>query len=192
MNQSITVSLEGRSYEVIIGRGLIDQAGAMVRPLLRRPVTRHRGNGAVGNRPLPIAQVALQQIDHRRRIHVAGDNDRGAVGRVPLGVKGGDIGALYPDTDAANRGRNSIEMLNRSVGFVYEHGYRPAQVDVTVIAEYPKIGPYRDAMRAVIAEALGVEPGDVMVKGKTNEGMGWIGRGEGLAVIAVATLEEIG
>ncbi|MBI1809579.1 MAG: 2-C-methyl-D-erythritol 2,4-cyclodiphosphate synthase [Gemmatimonadetes bacterium] len=130
------------------------------------------------------------------QVRLVGHSDADAVAHAVtdaiLGGAGvGDIGALYPDTDAANRGRDSIEMLRRAVGFVYEHGYRPVQVDVTVIAEQPKIGPHRDGMRQALAQALGVEPGDVMVKGKTNEGMGWIGRGEGLAVIAVATLEEI-
>jgi 2-C-methyl-D-erythritol 2,4-cyclodiphosphate synthase len=62
------------------------------------------------------------------------------------------------------------------------------QADITVIAERPKIGPYRDAIRQRIAESLGVMPADISVKGKTNEGMGWIGREEGLACIAVATL----
>ncbi len=155
------------------------------------------GIGYDSHRFAPGDAVLLGGVRIPAPYRLVGHSDADAVAHAItdaiLGGAGvGDIGALYPDTDAANRGRNSIEMLNRSVGFVYEHGYRPAQVDVTVIAEYPKIGPYRDAMRAVIAEALGVEPGDVMVKGKTNEGMGWIGRGEGLAVIAVATLEEIG
>jgi 2-C-methyl-D-erythritol 2,4-cyclodiphosphate synthase len=62
------------------------------------------------------------------------------------------------------------------------------QVDVTVVAERPKIGPHRDAMRAALATALGLAPADVGLKGKTNEGMGWVGRGEGIACIAVATL----
>ncbi len=155
------------------------------------------GIGYDSHRFAPGDAVLLGGVRIPAPYRLVGHSDADAVAHAItdaiLGGAGvGDIGALYPDTDAANRGRNSIEMLNRSVGFVYEHGYRPAQVDVTVIAEYPKIGPYRDAMRAVIAEALGVEPGDVMVKGKTYEGMGWIGRGVGLAVIAVATLEEIG
>jgi 2-C-methyl-D-erythritol 2,4-cyclodiphosphate synthase len=65
------------------------------------------------------------------------------------------------------------------------------QVDVSVICERPKIGPYRDEMRASLAKALGVETGAVMVKGKTNEKLGWIGKEKGLAVIAVATLESL-
>jgi len=69
-------------------------------------------------------------------------------------------------------------------------GWAPAQADITVIAETPKIGPHRPAIRERLAAALGVPPDAVMVKGKTNEGMGWIGHGEGLACIAVATLHR--
>lgn len=100
----------------------------------------------------------------------------------------GDIGEMFPDTREENAGRDSIEMLGLAVVRVRAAGWAAAQVDVTVIAETPKIGPHRPAIRERLAEALGVPLDAVMVKGKTNEGMGWIGRGEGLACIAVATL----
>jgi 2-C-methyl-D-erythritol 2,4-cyclodiphosphate synthase len=100
----------------------------------------------------------------------------------------GDIGEMFPDTKAENKGRNSIEMLSLAVARTQQAGWTPAQVDVTVIAEMPKIGPHRAAICAALAKAIGIAPDAVMVKGKTNEGMGWIGRGEGLAVMAVATL----
>jgi len=106
-----------------------------------------------------------------------------------LGAAGiGDIGEMFPDTKAENAGRDSIEMLRLAVARIRTAGWVAAQADITVIAETPKIGPHRDAMREKLAAALGVPPADVMVKGKTNEGMGWIGRGEGIACIAVATL----
>ena len=70
-------------------------------------------------------------------------------------------------------------------------GWVPVQADISVICERPKIGPYRDEMRAALAKALGVETGAVMVKGKTNEKLGWIGKEKGLAVMAVATLEAV-
>lgn len=104
----------------------------------------------------------------------------------------GDIGELFPDRDPANRGRDSIEMLRLAVERVHRAGYRVVQADVTVIAEAPKIMPHRAAMADRLAAALGVTPVDVSVKGKTNEGMGWIGRGEGIACIAVATLSRAG
>ena len=104
----------------------------------------------------------------------------------------GDIGSLFPDTDAANKNRDSIEMLRRAVGAVHALGYVVANVDVTVIAEAPRIGQHVVAMRTRLADALRVDATCVSVKGKTNEGMGWIGRGEGIACIAVATLSDAG
>jgi 2-C-methyl-D-erythritol 2,4-cyclodiphosphate synthase len=104
----------------------------------------------------------------------------------------GDIGAMFPDTNDENAGRDSIEMLRLAVERLRAAGWRAAQADITVVAETPKIGPHRTAMRDRLAATLGVDAADVMVKGKTNEGLGWIGRGEGLACIAVATLERTG
>jgi 2-C-methyl-D-erythritol 2,4-cyclodiphosphate synthase len=121
--------------------------------------------------------------------HSDGDAVAHAVTDAILGGAGvGDIGEMFADTDAVNKGRDSIEMLHVAVERVRLSGWTPSQVDVTVIAEYPRIGPYRASMRERLAHALGVSVADVMVKGKSNEGMGWIGRGEGIAVIAVATL----
>ncbi len=103
----------------------------------------------------------------------------------------GDIGEMFPDTDAKNAGRDSMEMLRLAVARVRAAGWAPAQVDITVIAETPKVGPHRAAICERLAAAIGVAHGDVMIKGKTNEGMGWIGRGEGLACVVVATLSRI-
>jgi 2-C-methyl-D-erythritol 2,4-cyclodiphosphate synthase len=100
----------------------------------------------------------------------------------------GDIGEMFPDTAAENKNRDSLEMLRLAVARIRAAGWVPAQADLTVIAETPKIGPHRPAIRERLADAIGVAPGEVMVKGKTNERMGWVGRGEGIAVIAVATL----
>ena len=106
-----------------------------------------------------------------------------------LGAAGiGDIGEMFPDTKAENAGRDSIEMLTLAVARVKAAGWQPVQADITVIAESPRIGPHRPAIRERLGAAIGVSPADIMVKGKTNEGMGWIGRGEGIACIAVATL----
>ena len=106
-----------------------------------------------------------------------------------LGAAGaGDIGELFPDTDPANKGRNSVEMLRVACTSAEQRGWRVAQVDVTVIVERPKLLPFRDAIRTSLAHALGLPVESVSVKAKTNEGMGWVGRGEGLACMAVATL----
>lgn len=100
----------------------------------------------------------------------------------------GDIGSMFPDTDPANRGRDSIEMLALALDRLRARGHRVINVDVTVISERPKIGPHRDAIRARLAATLCVGVDMVSVKGKTNEGMGFVGRGEGLACIAIATI----
>jgi 2-C-methyl-D-erythritol 2,4-cyclodiphosphate synthase len=103
-----------------------------------------------------------------------------------LGAAGlGDIGQHFPDDDPQWRGANSIELL----GAVREMLPGPVgNVDVTVICEAPKLGPHRDAMRTRLAEALGVETGAVNVKFTTGEGMGFVGRGEGAAALAMATI----
>jgi 2-C-methyl-D-erythritol 2,4-cyclodiphosphate synthase len=121
--------------------------------------------------------------------HSDGDAICHAVTDAILGAAAaGDIGEMFADTDPANRHRDSIEMLVAARDRVRERGWSVANVDVTVVAERPKIGPHRSRMRARLAEALLVDIGAISVKGKTNEGMGWVGRGEGLACIAVATL----
>ena len=103
----------------------------------------------------------------------------------------GDIGEMFSDTDPQNRGRDSIQMLRAAVERVRAMGWMVHNADVTVVGEQPKIGPHREAMRASLAIALGVDARAVSVKGKTNEGMGWIGRAEGLACMAVASLVPV-
>jgi 2-C-methyl-D-erythritol 2,4-cyclodiphosphate synthase len=100
----------------------------------------------------------------------------------------GDIGEMFPDTDPANKDRDSIGMLEAAVRRISSAGYSVGQVDVTVVAEVPRLAPHRAEIRARLATALGIDSQSVSVKGKSNEGMGWIGRKEGLACIAVATL----
>ncbi|MFI5245745.1 MAG: 2-C-methyl-D-erythritol 2,4-cyclodiphosphate synthase [Gemmatimonadales bacterium] len=124
--------------------------------------------------------------------HSDGDAVAHALTDAILGGAGvGDIGEMFPDSDPANKGRDSIEMLHLALHRVRAAGWTPVQADVSVICERPKIGPYRDEMRSRLAKALGIETGAVMVKGKTNERLGWIGKEKGLAVIAVATLEAL-
>ncbi len=98
----------------------------------------------------------------------------------------GDVGAHFPPGEEAWRGADSMDLLARAVRMLAERGWMTGNVDVTVVCEQPRIGPRATAMRARLAERMGVEIGAVSVKGKSNEGMGWIGRGEGIAVHAVA------
>jgi 2-C-methyl-D-erythritol 2,4-cyclodiphosphate synthase len=138
--------------------------------------------------PLKLGGVDIA-FDKHLVGHSDGDAAAHAITDAILGAIGaGDIGALFSDRDPANRGRDSLEMLSLAVGRVRDAGYAVHQVDVTVVAEAPRIAPFREAMQTALARVLCVEPSSVSVKGKTNEGMGWIGRGEGIACLAVATL----
>jgi 2-C-methyl-D-erythritol 2,4-cyclodiphosphate synthase len=97
-----------------------------------------------------------------------------------------DIGALFPDTDPGYAGANSIDLLRDAAARI---DARIAYIDSTVVIERPKLAPYRDEMRERIAVALGIESSCVNVKATRGEGMGFVGREEGVAAMAVATLE---
>ena len=131
------------------------------------------------------------EIPHPRGLagHSDADVVAHAVADAVLGAAGlGDIGAHFPPDHERWRGADSIALLERVVELAAEHGMRPGNVDVTVVCETPRIGPHTAAMRERLARALRLDPPAVSVKGTTNEGMGWIGRGEGIAALAVATL----
>ena len=156
-------------------------------------MTTRAGIGYDSHRFAPGGPLRLGGVDIPSDVHLEGHSDGDAVAHAitdaVLGAAGaGDIGEMFPDRDPANRGRDSIEMLRAAVARVATLGWSIANADVSVIAERPRIAAHRDAMRAVLAGALGVAAADVSVKGKTNEGMGWVGRAEGLACIAVVTL----
>ena len=101
----------------------------------------------------------------------------------------GDIGTLFPDSDPRYKGADSLTLLKATLKFMGRR-FKVVHVDVTVMAEAPKIGPYKQRMRARIAHALGLAVENVSVKAKTNEGMGFVGRREGVAAAAVATVEK--
>lgn len=108
-----------------------------------------------------------------------------------LGAAGlGDIGRHFPDTDPRYENADSIELLERVVGLVGERGWKVVNVDATVICEQPSIAPLSGPISARLAAALGIAAERVSVKGTSNEGMGFIGRGEGIATIAIALLER--
>ena len=122
--------------------------------------------------------------------HSDGDAVAHAVTDAVLGAAGaGDVGSHFPPGDDRWKDADSIELLRRAMTVVHDHGYQVVNVDVTVVCETPKIGPHGGEMAQRLGDALSVPAGRVSVKGKTNEGMGWIGAGEGLAVHAVALLE---
>ncbi len=136
--------------------------------------------------------LAGQHLDHD--LGLAGHSDADAVAHALidalLGAAGaGDIGTLFPDTDPTWENADSLMLLHAVVQHLRDLGATPQQADITVIVEQPRIGPHREAMQVALARVLDLPAGRVNVKGKSNEGMGWIGRGEGVAVIAVATVE---
>lgn len=110
-----------------------------------------------------------------------------------LGAGGlGDIGQHFPSKNSQWEGASSVDLLARAVALVREAGFEVGNVDATVIAERPRLAPHVGAMRERIAAALGIEAGRVNVKATTNEGIGAIGRGEGIAAMAVAVVREVG
>jgi 2-C-methyl-D-erythritol 2,4-cyclodiphosphate synthase len=110
-----------------------------------------------------------------------------------LGAAGlGDIGRHFPDTDPRYAGADSLGLLRTALGAVTQEGWAVAHVDATVVMERPRLAPHRDAIRDTLAEVLGLEPRRVNVKASTGEGMGFVGRGEGAAALAVATLRPAG
>ena len=100
----------------------------------------------------------------------------------------GDIGVHFPPSDPQWAGADSADLLGRVHALVAEAGYRVGNVDATIIAEAPKVMPHAPAMRARIAECLALDLTAVSVKATTNEGMGFIGREEGIAALAIATI----
>jgi 2-C-methyl-D-erythritol 2,4-cyclodiphosphate synthase len=101
----------------------------------------------------------------------------------------GDIGVHFPDDDERWRDADSIELLRSAAALVRDAGFEIVNIDATVVLEAPKLGPAREQMRTRLAEALGLAPGDVNVKATTGEGIGFVGRGEGVAAIASAMLD---
>jgi 2-C-methyl-D-erythritol 4-phosphate cytidylyltransferase/2-C-methyl-D-erythritol 2,4-cyclodiphosphate synthase len=135
----------------------------------------------LGGVAVPSERGALGHSDADVVCHAVTDAILGA-------ARAGDIGQHYPDTDPRWKGASSIALLAEVVALVRERGLVVGNVDVVVILERPRIGPHRAAIQARLAEALGIDEGRVSVKGKTNEGVDAVGRGEAIAAHAVALL----
>jgi 2-C-methyl-D-erythritol 2,4-cyclodiphosphate synthase len=140
--------------------------------------------------PLVLGGV---RIEHPRGLagHSDGDVLAHALTDALLGAAGlEDIGALFPAGDPALAGADSIELLREAWRRVRETGWELVNADVVLIGEEPRLAPHRDAMRARLAGALGVEPERVAVRATTTDGLGFTGRREGLAAQAVALLRR--
>ncbi|CAL1240222.1 2-C-methyl-D-erythritol 2,4-cyclodiphosphate synthase [Candidatus Methylocalor cossyra] len=132
-------------------------------------------------------------IDHDRSLaaHSDGDVALHALCDALLGAAGlGDIGRHFPDTDPRLKGIDSRVLLRRVHAELARLGYRVGNVDLTIVAQRPRLAPYIEQMRAAIAADLGLEPGAVNIKATTTEGMGFEGRGEGISAYAVALLYQ--
>ena len=148
-------------------------------------------NRFAAGRPLVLGGV---EIPHERGL--AGHSDADAVAHAiadaVLGAAGaGDIGTHFPPSEERWRDADSLDLLRAVVALARVSGWRVVNVDVSVICESPRLAPHIPTMRRRLAEVLELQPGAVSIKGKTNEGMGWIGRGEGIAAIAVAQVDSL-
>ena len=113
-----------------------------------------------------------------------------ALGDALLGAAGlGDLGTHFPPGDSEWQGASSVDLLRRIVDLVHGAGFAVVNCDIAVLAEAPRLAPYRESIRRRIAAVLGVEPSAVGLKATTNEGLGAIGRGEGIAALAVVLIE---
>jgi 2-C-methyl-D-erythritol 2,4-cyclodiphosphate synthase len=131
--------------------------------------------------PSPVGPEAHSDGDVL--IHALVDALLGAIGA-------GDIGTHFPDTDPRWKGASSVDLLRRAVAMLADAGLQVGNVDVTVILERPKIKDHVDAMRASVAGTLGIDVSRVSIKGKTNEGVDAVGRGEAIAAHAIALVRS--
>lgn len=143
-------------------------------------------------RPLRLGGVTVPHT-HGLAGHSDADAALHAITDAILGAAAlGDIGTFFPDDDVQWKNADSARFLKGAVEAAGKAGWLVSQVDVTIVAERPKLGPHVQQMRAATARAIGVAMEHVSIKAKSNEGMGWIGRGEGIATIAVASLRPAG
>ena len=133
---------------------------------------------------IPWAKGLLGHSDADVVCHAVSNALLGAIGE-------GDIGRHFPDSDPRYKGASSVELLRAVMGMVKTKSFRVGNVDLTVLAERPKLGPYREDMRKNLATVLEVAPEDVNIKATTGEKMGFVGREEGMMAEAVVLLESI-
>jgi 2-C-methyl-D-erythritol 2,4-cyclodiphosphate synthase len=143
----------------------------------------------VEGRPLVLGGVTIPF-----ELGLQGHSDADAVAHALIdamlgAAAAGDIGQLFPDDDPRWKNADSMQLLSSAHSIVRERGYALAQADLTIITEQPRLTTHIPAMIASLSRRLGTQPGAVSLKAKSNEGMGFVGRGEGIAVIAIATLE---
>lgn len=139
----------------------------------------------LGGIEIPFHKGLLGHSDGDVLIHAICDAILGAICE-------GDIGTHFPDSDNSIKGIESAKILLHAADLAHKKGYTVVNIDAVVAAQEPKIAPVRDAMRKSIATIIGISDDRVSIKGKTTEGLGFVGRKEGIEVYAVALLEEAG
>jgi 2-C-methyl-D-erythritol 2,4-cyclodiphosphate synthase len=153
------------------------------------------GQGFDSHRLEPGRSLVLGGVDIPYDKGLSGHSDADALAHAVadaiLGALAlGDLGQHFPDTDPAYKDADSMAILAKVYEMMHEQGYRVVNLDCTIIAEAPKLAPYFDDMKRNLSRVLSVEDTSVSIKGKTAEGMGAIGRGEGIAAAAVVLLEK--
>jgi 2-C-methyl-D-erythritol 2,4-cyclodiphosphate synthase len=144
----------------------------------------------LAGRPLVLGGVTFPDAELGLDGHSDADVLTHAIMDALLGAAGlDDIGVHFPDSDGAYEGADSIELLREIVATVRAQGLRIVHVDTTVLMERPQVGPHRGAIRARLASALGLDAAAVNVKASTGEGMGFVGRLEGAAALAIVTVD---
>ena len=142
-------------------------------------------------RPLILGGIEIEDADKGLAGHSDADVLTHAVIDALLGAAGlGDIGQHFPDTGDTWKDADSMHLLSDVCTFIEDHGWTVRHVDCTLICEAPKMAPHRDDIRHSLARCIGIKAIDVNVKFTTNEGMGFVGRGEGMAAMAVASVER--
>ncbi len=137
----------------------------------------------IGGVEIPFAKGLMGHSDADVLCHAITDSILGALGL-------GDIGKHFPDTDPKWKDAVSLELLKYVVELAVMNGYKVSWVDTTIIAEKPKLSPYIEQMKEALSQT-GLHPGQINIKAKTNEGMGFVGSGEGIAAFAVCVMEKI-
>lgn len=138
----------------------------------------------IGGVDIPHGKGLLGHSDADVLTHALADAILGA-------MRGGDIGKLFPDTDPAYEGADSLKLLAEVMAYARREGFELIDADCTIACQEPKVSPHRDAMRENLAGALGVPVENVGVKATTTERLGWEGQGEGIGAWAVCLLERL-
>ena len=137
----------------------------------------------LGGVEIPYERGLLGHSDGDVLLHAIADALLGATGK-------GDIGQHFPSSERQYKGISSLKLLERVVALLKKDGFGVVNIDATVLAEGPVLSPYFDAMKKKIASVLGLDAGNIGIKATTQEGLGAVGRGEGMAAIAVALVKD--